>query len=383
MVLAIERALSLVKPKGVVAIVVAEGLLDNPSDRQVREYIKNHAQIEAVISLADSTFEGYGAKARTSILILRRKKRPDSGSQGETFMALADNTGYARNGSQVPGNELPEILLEWQAFQRGELSTADHAWTTVVGDRLDPKFYRARSATPTADVDALAADVNQRVEDFDSKFGNFATDVSHAFQETQFKTQRLGDLFEEIQERHRLEAEADYRLLGVRWWGGGTFIREEKRGQDIKAKSLFKVVPGWLIYNRLFAFRGSFAVVPEEHGGCYVSGEFPTFKVKEGDLDPALLATYVAHLLNSPRYLEIVDAQSTGSTKESRNRWNQAHFKELQAEIPIDGAGLARMVDVLERTSALRREQEELLERSKALRDGVALMLPMPGDSKA
>jgi type I restriction enzyme M protein len=380
MVLAIERALKLVKQNGVVAIVVAEGLLDNPSARDVREYIKTHSRVEGVISLAESTFEGYGAKARTSVLLLRRKGPSDSEDQGETFMAIADNTGYARNGGQVPGNELPEILLEWQAFQRGELSEADHAWTTVVGDRLDPKFYRARSATPAADVDALVSDVNRRVADFDAEFGDFATEVTRAFHETEFKTLCLGDVFEETQERHRVLAESDYRLLGVRWWGGGTFIREEKRGQEIKAKSLFKVASGSLIYNRLFAFRGSFAVVPEEHGGCHVSSEFPTFRVRDGFNEPSLLTSYVAHLLNSPRYLEMIDAQSTGSTKESRNRWNQVHFKELKVQIPADAKGLSRMVGILERASTLRREQEELLEKSKALRDGVALMLPVPGD---
>jgi type I restriction enzyme M protein len=191
---------------------------------------------------------------------------------------------------------------------------------------------------------------------------------------------QLADLFEEVQDREKVQPERDYRLLGVRWWGGGTFIREEKKGQDIKAKSLFRVATGWLIYNRLFAVRGSFAVVPDEHSGCHVSNEFPTFVPREGVGKSETLTLYVAHLLNSPRYLEIIDAQSTGSTKESRNRWNQVHFNELEVQIPDDEEGLERMVAVLAKASALRLEQEELLERSKELRDGVALMLPVPGD---
>jgi type I restriction enzyme M protein len=382
MVLAAERALKLVKPGGRVAIVVAEGLLDNPTDREVRDYIKAHSQVEAVISLGESTFEGYGAKARTCILILRRKDQPDDGAQSKTFMAIAENTGYARNGSPVSGNELPDILLEWKGVKDGVLPLGGTAWLTDLGDRLDPKFYRVRSATPTAGVDALVSDVNQRVSDLDKDFGDFATEVASAFRETEFTTVRLGDLFEETQDRHKLDPEMSYRMLGVRWWGGGTFVREEKKGRDIKAKSLFRVSTGWLIYNRLFAFRGSFAVVPDEHGGCYVSNEFPTFTVREGVKNGALLISYVAHALNSPRYLEVIDAQSTGSTKESRNRWNQSNFNELSVEIPSTADGLREMVDVLQRASKLRREQEELLEKAKELRDGVALMLPMPGDRR-
>lgn len=383
MVLAMERALNLVKPGGRVAIVVAEGLLDNPSDKEVRDYIRSRAHVEAVISLTESTFEGYGAKARTCVLVLRRTINDREVEQGPTFMAIAENTGYARNGLPIGGNELPDVLLDWQAFCREDFSGSERAWVTEVGDRLDPKFYRARSGAPSAGIDTIAGELADRLSRLDAEYAEFALEIADGFAQTTFTTARLGDLFTETKDRHQLLSDGDYRLLGVRWWGGGTFVREEKRGHEIKAKSLFRVEPGWLIYNRLFAFRGSFAVVPEEHGGCYVSNEFPTFAVKEDVDNAALLTTYVAHLLNSPRYLEIVDAQSTGSTKESRNRWNQFHFTEMEVEVPSDPQGLMLMVDILERASALRSEQEILLERAKELRDGVALMLPMPGDSSS
>jgi type I restriction enzyme M protein len=380
MVLAVERALKLVKPGGRVAIVVAEGLLDNPSSKDVRDYIRSKARVEAVISLAESTFEGYGASARTCVVILRRNATPSPAGDQPTFMAIADNTGYARNGAPIAGNQLPDILLDWQSFCRNEFSGSERAWVTSVGERLDPKFYRARSAKPSAGVDALAGDLTERLSRLDSEYADFAAEIAEGFQQTSFETARLDELFTEVQDRHQLLQDGEYRMLGVRWWGGGTFVREEKRGHEIKAKSLFRVEAGWLIYNRLFAFRGSFAVVPEEHSGCYVSNEFPTFTVKDGVDNAAMLTDYVAHLLNSPRYLEIVDAQSTGSTKESRNRWNQSHFNEMQVEIPSDAQGLALMVDLLKRASTLRKEQEHLLERAKELRDGVALMLPLPGD---
>jgi type I restriction enzyme M protein len=379
--LAVERSIRLVKPGGVIAIVVAEGLLDNSSARYVREYIKQTTWVEGVIALAKSTFEGYGAKAKTCILLLRRKEQQDDGQQRPVFMAIADNTGYAPNGAQVAGNELPDILLDWRAHRRGELVPSDRSWAAEVRDRLDPKFYRARSGAPTADVETIGQDVAERIANAQAAHAGFADEVAAAFRQTRFVTARLGDLFEEVSDSHSVQPENDYRLLGVRWWGGGTFVREEKRGREIKGKTLYKVTAGWLIYNRLFAFRGSFAVVPEEHGGCYVSNEFPTFVARDSVEHPELVTQYVAHALNSPQYLDAIDAQSTGSTKESRNRWNQPLFADFKIQIPEDEDGLKRTVDILRRSAAMRREQEELLERAKELREGVALMLPMPAAS--
>lgn len=76
-ILALERCLQLVKPGGRVAIVVIDGALNNSSTKYVRDYIKRHAWIKGVISLTQDTFEGYGSRAKTSILFLERKEEPN------------------------------------------------------------------------------------------------------------------------------------------------------------------------------------------------------------------------------------------------------------------------------------------------------------------
>jgi type I restriction enzyme M protein len=183
MVLAIERTLRLLKPKpgARMAIVVAEGLLDNSSDRYVRDYIKVHAHVRGVIGLSKATFEGYGAKAKTSILLLEKKVEPDDGEQDDVFFAIAENTGYAPNGAQIPGNELPDALLAWQAYCAGELVPTADAWVSEVGDRLDAKFYRTRSSVPTADVAALGSDFTQRFSHVRKAYGSFADAVARLF----------------------------------------------------------------------------------------------------------------------------------------------------------------------------------------------------------
>ena len=52
------------------------------------------------------------------------------------------------------------------------------------------------------------------------------------------------------------------------------------------------MIPGALIYNRLFAWKGSFAVVPQGFDEQYVSIEFPQFVVDAEKILPEYLYLY-------------------------------------------------------------------------------------------
>ncbi len=378
MILAVERCIRLLKANGRMAIVVAEGLLDNSSTKYVREYIKSHAWIRGVVGLPKATFEGYGAKAKTSILLLEKKETPDDGEQGEVFLAIAENAGYAPNGDQITGSELPDCLLAWHAFREGNFEPTANAWLSEVGDRLDAKFYRTRSSTPTADINAMSADIDRRTDRIHKRYRRYADEVTETFEDVEFDEIRLGAVLHEVSQKERVDPEGDYRLVGVHWWGHGTFIREEKKGREIKGKTLYRISPGQLIYNRLFAFRGSFAIVPDVHAGCHVSNEFPTFITNDDIEAPALLIEYIVYTMNSPQYLELVDARSTGSTKESRNRFGQQLFTDFVIKLPSSAHELKAVVGALRKAHELRDEQVALLDLSKDLREGVSLLLPMP-----
>lgn len=359
-----------------------DGLLDNSSQKYVRDFIKQHAHVRGVVSLNKETFEGYGARAKTSILFLEKKAEPDEGEQEPVFMALVSNTGYAPNGEPIPGNEMPDVLLDWQAFQRGEYDAeARHAETWVVhdlSDRLDAKFYSSTADLLGSDVDVAREEIAERLDATRKGLRSLEKMLGESFAEIAFKTVRVGDLIEETKEPEKVAPDTVYTMLGVRWWGLGTYVREEKLGREIKGKTLYKTSGGQLIYNRLFAFRGSFALVPPEHNGCYVSNEFPTYEARESVDNPDLVLRYLVHCLNSPQYLARVDAQSTGSTKTSRNRFNQAMFVDFKVEIPADAESLRKVVVLLDEAATLRARQEELLALVTEMREGVSMMLPMP-----
>jgi len=121
-----------------------------------------------------------------------------------------------------------------------------------------------------------------------------------------------------------------YPLLGVRWYGKGPFVREVVTTQSSKASRLFYVDENQFIYNRLFAWKGSFGVIGSEHVGSFVSGEFPLFDVKQDLLDVKYLNLYMCR----PEIWLQIEIQSTGSTSVSRNRWKEERFKEFTIPLP-------------------------------------------------
>lgn len=123
---------------------------------------------------------------------------------------------------------------------------------------------------------------------------------------------------------------SEYRLLGMRSRAEGPFLRETKLGADISASRLNRVQAGDFIYSRLFAWQGSFGVIPSELDGCYVSNEFPLFTI---DRDKAL-PEYLIKWFALPTVQRRVEADCKGSTPGTRNRYTEDHFLRLDLALP-------------------------------------------------
>jgi type I restriction enzyme M protein len=379
--LALERALKLVKPGGMVGIIVMDGILSNASMKYVRQYVLKHAWVRGLISLAPETFEAYGGRSDTTILLLEKKLAPDDDStQSDVFMAICKNSGYAGNGAEVAGNELPGILTAYRAWCAGGPVTLENAWVGKLQDRLDPKFYWRQSTTQaSSSTQDTVAELLGQLEGLEADAEGLEAQLQELAESMPYNVVPLGKLFDEVVDRHAVVPTTVYRLLGVRWWGAGAFVREVKKGSEIKtAAKLNKVSPGVLIYNRLFAFRGSFAVAGPECENGYTSVEFPTYQPKPKYKDPELLTRYVVHALNSSRYLPLIDAASSGSTKTSRNRFNQASFEQFEIAVPKKLMDMKRLVEILDAADAVRQRLSDAQEAASVMRSRLGELLPGP-----
>jgi len=127
----------------------------------------------------------------------------------------------------------------------------------------------------------------------------------------------------------RLSPECTYRLVGAHWYAKGLYVKEQKCGGEIQAKTLFQINEGDFIYNRLFAWKGSFAVASKEVDGCFVSNEFPCFAPLDA-VDPKFLWLYFSR---SSAWSEALGL-SSGSTPTSRNRLKEDQFLNMEVRLP-------------------------------------------------
>lgn len=134
----------------------------------------------------------------------------------------------------------------------------------------------------------------------------------------------------QIENKERVDPESKYRMAGVRGNGGGVFHRETVLGKEQSATYLYPISPGTIIYNRLFAWKASFAVVNEEFAGLYVSNEFPQFKIDQ----KIALPKFIALLLTTNKLVGAIKAASIGSSAVSRNRFVEAELLAFKVPIP-------------------------------------------------
>ena len=140
----------------------------------------------------------------------------------------------------------------------------------------------------------------------------------------------IGEVVQQVRRPVKVEEGVEYPLLGVRWYGEGPFLREIGVGGTIKATKLFAVESGDFIYNRLFAWKGSFGVIGTDLEGSYVSGEFPLFVT-----DPERsMPQFLNHVMCTSSTWTQIERESTGSTATSRNRWKEERFLDWPILLP-------------------------------------------------
>jgi type I restriction enzyme M protein len=91
----LELAMKLLRPGGVMATVIPDGVLQNSSSRFVRDWLSQIAHLEVVISCPTVTFQPYGTGVKTSLLVMTKGAPKGSSS---TYLAVSKSVGYDARG---------------------------------------------------------------------------------------------------------------------------------------------------------------------------------------------------------------------------------------------------------------------------------------------
>ncbi|WP_444665002.1 restriction endonuclease subunit S [Cellulomonas sp. CW35] len=171
----------------------------------------------------------------------------------------------------------------------------------------------------------------------------------------------LGDGLRRRQDAALVEESVKYSMAGVRNAGKGVFDSGVILGSQTKYRHLRPLHPGDLVYPKLGAWAGAFAVVPQDCEGRWVSPEFVTYQIDTDVLDPDFLRSLVAW----DAFVDRVAGLSVG-TNVNRRRLAPETLESLPVRLPS--------VDQQHRLGqqlAVIRQADDLLERRAHLLDSL------------
>jgi type I restriction enzyme S subunit len=169
-----------------------------------------------------------------------------------------------------------------------------------------------------------------------------------------WRTVALADVLCEARERVRVSPQDRYPIAGVLGFGRGLLIREPVTGSGVAADHLYRIRAGQIMYSRLKAFEGAFALVPPAGHHRFVSNEFPTFDVDVTQAHPE----FIELLLQRPETWRELASGSQGMGAR-RERLQPRDFLDYDVELP-PLATQQLIVDAIRafrRASAASREQ--------------------------
>ena len=166
----LERIHSFLKPgTGRAAVVLPDGILTNSSLQGVRDWLLNHFQLLAVVSLPQFAFQHYDAGVKASIVFLRRLRDGETVSDDDAIlMALTENIGYDATGRKTfnvtvecvePGEEKVEIqscdlfdyrvYYQWSSGGPGESGWSERRREVIPGTGIAGQWKEfQRDPTP-------------------------------------------------------------------------------------------------------------------------------------------------------------------------------------------------------------------------------------------
>jgi type I restriction enzyme M protein len=284
----IERYRNLLKAGGKVLTIVDESIIANDDWAHVRDFIRKYFIIRAVISLPGDAFKMSGARVKTSLIYLEKKKdindiQPDAFMYASVYLGVDDlpimsSKQKIEEARKLANEEIETICLEFNKFSNGEESSYS-VDSSKLQTRLDVKFCAAK---------------NGRLVKSWKKQGFEVIELS-TFVENQ------EDII--ISNEH---PEAEYRILTITYKGRAK-ISEIRKGKDINYSTMKVVKKGDLVFSTYNSINGAISYITDEFEGSLASANYTVVRCNN-DFD----TVYLWSLMRSTEMRAEMQAASTG-----------------------------------------------------------------------
>lgn len=289
MVMFLERYYHLLKPGGRMFTVVDEGVVGGAKAAFVRDWLREHFVIRAIISLHGDAFQRSGARAKTTILGLVKRSSPEE-TQPDAFVFESRYVGLddvvprtrpsvAEAARQAAIQEMEEIQAAYAKYLEGEKGD----WlvpASKLNGRLDAKYLLPWSVAQFEPV--------WRAEGI--------TSVA------------LSELVEPVEEPITLNPDKRYTFLKVTY-AGRAERGEVLLGREVTASQVGVARVGDIVVSNISAVYKAVGVITEGLEDLLVTSEFTILRIKPGvTADPM----YLWSILRTDGVIAEWLSQSTG-----------------------------------------------------------------------
>lgn len=140
-ILFIDRCLQLLKDGGKMAIVLPDGMLSNPTDGYIVQYLLDKTEILGIIDMPMSTFLPY-TPTKTHLAFFKKTSSPRKNYS--FFMSYAKTCGHDKRGKEVNLDEIiqiPEYLLKLGMREKFSHLGFEMELKDIKDNILMPKYY--------------------------------------------------------------------------------------------------------------------------------------------------------------------------------------------------------------------------------------------------
>jgi type I restriction enzyme M protein len=179
-VLFIEQCYNFLKPGGVLAIVIPDGVLTNSSSQYVRDWIEEHYRIISIVSLPQTAFAANGAGVKSSVMFLMKLTEQQSSQIVVSKEKLQDLLWQQPEYSGVIEdleNQKAIILKEHKGFEINNTIIENESYTSItsVNDKAKVKAIEKTDAFKAwkTEINALYAEkINEVKENLQDEYFN-------------------------------------------------------------------------------------------------------------------------------------------------------------------------------------------------------------------
>ncbi len=113
-----EQCVRLVRPGGLIGIVVPESMISSKKYSFVVDYIMHHCRVRAVIGMPDDLFKtsGKGGTHTKTCLLVLEKYISTQTEPYDIFMAEAKWCGHDSRGREIPKDDIPSIVNYYKEY---------------------------------------------------------------------------------------------------------------------------------------------------------------------------------------------------------------------------------------------------------------------------